>query len=236
MSSSNENAIRQTILIIEDDADTRDLLVVAFEAGGYRVLRSSTAEEGLVLLRTQRIAAVVTDYNLPGDTGATLIHRAMNQGLLDPTTTPTMMCTGYAYVQAPRGVSVVLKPIAPQKLVRDVKDALARAAGGEGNPATMVEHRVSGHDFVRAMLLAGYRFIGTTMGHALLAKGDKEVLVPHSEELADGVILALLQRAEMPPLQFIALLNRLGSRDTWADRGTSLPAEPVDGGPSRARR
>ncbi len=88
----------------------------------------------------------------------------------------------------------------------------------------IIEHRVSGYDFVRAMLLVGYRLIGTTLGHALLEKGGVELLVPQRDDLGEDVIVSLLQKASILPLQFIALLNRLGSRDTWPEQGEILPA------------
>jgi hypothetical protein len=87
----------------------------------------------------------------------------------------------------------------------------------------IVEHRVSGYDFVRAMQLGGYRLIGTTMGHALLEKGEREVLVPQRDALSEDELVSLLQCANVLPWQFVALLNRLGSRDTWPAQGGILP-------------
>jgi hypothetical protein len=87
-----------------------------------------------------------------------------------------------------------------------------------------VEHRVASYDFVRAMLLAGYRLVGTTLGHAVLEKGDQVLLVPQRDELPEDLIVALLQKADVQPMHFVALLNRLGSRDTWPEQGELLPA------------
>jgi hypothetical protein len=81
----------------------------------------------------------------------------------------------------------------------------------------VIGHRVSGYDFMRAMLLAGYRFVGTTMGNALLTKDDREILIPQRHDLTEEMVILLLAKANVGPLQFVALLNRLGSRDTWAE-------------------
>ncbi len=81
----------------------------------------------------------------------------------------------------------------------------------------LVEHRVSSFDFVRAMLLAGYQLIGTTMGHTVLEKWDQDLLVPQRDELPKD-----FQEAGVLPMQFAALLNRLGS-DTWPEQGEILP-------------
>ncbi len=76
------------------------------------------------------------------------------------------------------------------------------------------EYRISGHDFVRAMLLAGYRFVHSTPGGVVLRNDRTQLLVPKREQLEEPVVLALLATAGMPPLQLVNLLNRLGSRDT----------------------
>jgi hypothetical protein len=76
------------------------------------------------------------------------------------------------------------------------------------------EYRISGHDFVRAMQLAGYRFVCTTPEHAVLKNDRTQLLVPKRDHLEEPVVLALLETAGMLPLQLVSLLNRLGSRDT----------------------
>jgi hypothetical protein len=77
------------------------------------------------------------------------------------------------------------------------------------------ERRISAHDFVRAMLLAGYRLVGTTAtGRTLLTKDDVELWVAQRDELPEGVILTLLDQARMTPLFFVTLLERLGGRSS----------------------
>ena len=91
------------------------------------------------------------------------------------------------------------------------------------------EHRISGHDFVRAMLVAGYRLIGATGGRALLSKGEVELWVPQRAELPEEETLALLAKADMQPLRLVALLNRLESRDTWPAQGDGDVLALADG-------
>jgi hypothetical protein len=80
------------------------------------------------------------------------------------------------------------------------------------------EHKISGYDFVRAMLLVGYRLVGTTMGRAVLVKDDRRLHVPQEPALPEDLVLDLLREGGVTPLQFITLLNRLGSRDTWPEQ------------------
>jgi CheY-like chemotaxis protein len=62
---------RETVLLVEDEADLRDLLREALEAGGYRVL---VARDGLEALEVASghngsIDALVTDVIMPGLSG-----------------------------------------------------------------------------------------------------------------------------------------------------------------------
>ncbi|MGH7281334.1 MAG: hypothetical protein ACRELY_07430 [Polyangiaceae bacterium] len=82
----------------------------------------------------------------------------------------------------------------------------------------IVDHRVPTYDFSRAMMLAGYRFMGSAAGHVRLAKDAIELVVPESDDLPEQVILALLEKANIPPLQFVVLLSRLASRYTLAEQ------------------
>lgn len=75
-------------------------------------------------------------------------------------------------------------------------------------------HRISDYDFIRAMLLAGFRLTGTTMGSAVLEKGPIKLFVPQAEVLGEQLLDALLRDAHVLHAQFATLLNRLGSRDT----------------------
>ena len=64
------------ILLVEDDEDTRQLLAVALEAQAYEVTQAADAEEGLQALRTARFDMILTDYDLPGKTGAAMLREA----------------------------------------------------------------------------------------------------------------------------------------------------------------
>lgn len=121
---------RSTILIVEDDDDSRELMDFCFEDAGYRVLCAATADEALRLMRaTPGIDVLLTDYNFPGGDGGSLILRARGLGLVKDGT-PALICTAHWRVPVPPDVTLLHKPIAPDTLVRAVEMALdCRAAG-----------------------------------------------------------------------------------------------------------
>src|SRR5262245_39960296 len=75
-------SIRPRLLLVEDNDDTRALLAGARENDGWRVDEAPDALTGLDLLRRGRYDVLVADYDLPGRTGAAMIHDANGEGLL----------------------------------------------------------------------------------------------------------------------------------------------------------
>ena len=70
------------ILLVEDSDDLRGLMTLILEAEGYAVDSASTAEEGLRLLDSGAYDLVLSDYALPGRTGAWMLREALARQLL----------------------------------------------------------------------------------------------------------------------------------------------------------
>jgi len=68
--------------VVEDQADIRRLLVTALEIEGHHVDEAANAHEGLARLRAGRFDLVLTDYAMPGGTGAWMLEEAARDGLL----------------------------------------------------------------------------------------------------------------------------------------------------------
>ena len=102
-------AATRRILLVEDDEDTRQLLAVALTAQGYDLAQSGTAEEGLARLRSQRFDLVLTDYDLPGKTGAAMLREAHAGGLLEDAT--TLIVTAHPDPEGVDEATLVRKPL-----------------------------------------------------------------------------------------------------------------------------
>ncbi|EWH10019.1 two-component response regulator [Catenovulum agarivorans DS-2] len=73
------------ILIVEDEAVTRNTLTSLFEAEGYNVFSAENGEEMHTVLKTNEINLVVMDINLPGKNGLMLareLRENKNMGLI----------------------------------------------------------------------------------------------------------------------------------------------------------
>lgn len=67
----------RTILVVEDDADTRELACELLGALGHAASGSASAEHALGLLQEREIDVLFTDLNLPGLSGIELASRAL---------------------------------------------------------------------------------------------------------------------------------------------------------------
>jgi DNA-binding NtrC family response regulator len=113
------------VLVVEDHADTREVLCQLLAELGYIVAGVESAERGLHELRSRAYDVLVSDYWLVGgESGGWLIaqSRAQNVGV------PSLVCTGErAAPDVPSDVVVLRKPIDIGDLITHV-EKLAQAA------------------------------------------------------------------------------------------------------------
>jgi CheY-like chemotaxis protein len=80
------------ILVVDDDADTREGMCLALEINGARVTTADSADAALAALARERPQAMVSDIGMPGGTGLDLIRAVREQfGEL-----PAIAISGYA--------------------------------------------------------------------------------------------------------------------------------------------
>ena len=114
---SHEHAT--TILVVEDEAVVRDLLVAELEDVGYKVVAVDAGEEALSLLqdRTRRIDWLFTDIRLPGVVDG---WRVADEFRLSHPFRPIVYATAYAPEQARQqlqGSYFFRKPYRPAQIV-----------------------------------------------------------------------------------------------------------------------
>ncbi|MEP6823534.1 MAG: response regulator, partial [Ramlibacter sp.] len=84
------------ILVVEDDADVRRVIVECLGLIGYTVTEASNGAEGLEAIRNDKPDLLMVDYAMPDMTGAEVISRAREMvGSL-----PVILATGYADMAA----------------------------------------------------------------------------------------------------------------------------------------
>jgi DNA-binding response OmpR family regulator len=116
------------ILLVEDNDELRRLMRLALEIEGYRVEAVRSAEDGLRSLERERFDLLLTDYTLPGETGAWLLRAASEQQLLRGGT--ALVVT--AQPDAPeigRDVAVIEKPVNFDEFLPQIRAILAQGSG-----------------------------------------------------------------------------------------------------------
>jgi CheY-like chemotaxis protein len=63
------------ILIVEDDADSREMLAVLLAGRGYDITCAVDGEEALAVVEAERPALIITDISMPVMDGIDLIKR-----------------------------------------------------------------------------------------------------------------------------------------------------------------
>ena len=120
-----------TILVVEDEAAVRNLVLAALASEGYRLLPAASAEEALeVAARDGRtIDLLLTDANMPGIGGVelaarlTAIHPALRVVVMSGYTDGEVSVPG-----SKSPVSFMPKPFTPKELRLRIRDVLAKSA------------------------------------------------------------------------------------------------------------
>ncbi|MEW6263720.1 MAG: HD domain-containing phosphohydrolase [Thermodesulfobacteriota bacterium] len=119
---------RHTVLVVDDESSIVRLSKRILDRNGYRVITAESAEEARARLREQPIHLILTDINMPGESGLNLIASirdefketaaVMVSGIDDPITAGQALDLGvYGYI---------IKPFEPNELIINVANALRR--------------------------------------------------------------------------------------------------------------
>lgn len=118
------------ILIVEDEAAIREMLVFALQASGMDVIEASNAEQGWQLATTSAPDLVLLDWMLPGVPGVSLLTRLKSHEKLK--SVPVIMLTARAdeadQVQGFESGAddYVTKPFSPRTLIARIRALLRR--------------------------------------------------------------------------------------------------------------
>jgi cyclic di-GMP phosphodiesterase len=121
------------VLVIEDEAIVRGLIVEVLQDAGFETVEADRAEAGLELLSRNSVSLVISDIVMPGLSGLELLEtvRASHPSL------PVVLVTGagtygnLTQALANGASGIVVKPFAHADLVSAVQAALARARATE---------------------------------------------------------------------------------------------------------
>jgi CheY-like chemotaxis protein len=124
---TRDRSAHGTLVLVEDDDVVRRVLTVLLEAAGWEVMSAADGRAGLKLATRARPDVVVTDLRMPGLSGIELAQRL--EDALDGSSIPVLGITSDGSGLRDTAVrsrcfqQVLEKPLAPEQLLRAVRDA-----------------------------------------------------------------------------------------------------------------
>ena len=120
-----------SILIVDDERATREMVVELLREEGVEAHPAGSVDEALEALRQGRFEAILSDIQMPGKDGFTLLSELRERG----TTIPVILMTSFGTEEtahqavAAGALDCLLKPFARSALLESVHRAFeARAA------------------------------------------------------------------------------------------------------------
>lgn len=120
------------VLVVEDEAAIRELLLLTLRQGGFEPALATSAEEAVSEIRRELPAVLLLDLMLPGTSGLALAKRLRADARTR--TLPIIMVTARAEEQdRVQGLEIgaddyVVKPFSPKELVARIRAVLRRRA------------------------------------------------------------------------------------------------------------
>jgi DNA-binding response OmpR family regulator len=136
-----KSAFPKTVLIVEDDANTAELVALYLQREGFQTLTSGDGETGLYLAEHHRPDLVILDLMLPNIDGWEVCRR-----LRQTSNVPVIMLTARdEEIDRVAGLTLgaddyVVKPFSPRELVARVLAVLRRATKNEESPSPVLHH------------------------------------------------------------------------------------------------
>lgn len=115
----------KTILAVDDSGSLRQMLAFSLKAAGYSVIEAVDGQDGLNKAKRQSVDLVLTDQNMPGMDGLSLIKAL--RGMKNYQTVPILMLTTEsgsdmkAQGKAAGASGWLVKPFDPVRLTEVVK-------------------------------------------------------------------------------------------------------------------
>ncbi|MFO7788032.1 MAG: sigma-54 dependent transcriptional regulator [Halospina sp.] len=197
---------KQKILIVEDDGELREALVTTLEVKRYRVSEAASGEEALEKLASHPVDLVISDVQMPGMDGISLLAEIQRHhpGI------PVLLMTAYGRIEQAvsamqaGAVDYLAKPFEPQVLT----DIVARILGG---PASTGASRAIAEDAASRRMFQLARKVAATDSTVLICGESgtgKEVLARyiHDESSRASQPFVALNCAAIPENMLEAIL------------------------------
>jgi type IV pilus assembly protein PilB len=135
MRNQPASILKERVLVVEDSATIASVVKYFLELEGFEVLLAKDGNEGLEAARRDRPRVVVTDCNMPGMDGMTMV-RALRAEAHSRDIAVLMLTSDDRVEKETEALEAgvddyILKPVEPRRLAARVKSVLARSQRGQ---------------------------------------------------------------------------------------------------------
>ena len=136
---------RHTVLVIEDDRNTANLIALYLKRDGFRALTAADGQSGLAMAERHRPDLIILDLMLPKMDGWEVCRRLRRRSEI-----PVIMLTARGEeIDRVAGLTLgaddyMVKPFSPRELVARVKAVLRRSANPARTSQPLPRRRPSG--------------------------------------------------------------------------------------------
>ncbi|MGA2127052.1 MAG: response regulator [Xanthobacteraceae bacterium] len=120
----------KTILTVDDSASMRQMIKLTLSGAGYRVIEAADGTQGLAMARSNTVDMVLTDLNMPGMDGVSLVRELRKLGSY--TGVPIVLLTTESEAakkseaKAAGATAWITKPFQAEQLVSIAKKVLGQ--------------------------------------------------------------------------------------------------------------
>lgn len=135
MSNARNGVKRQTILIVEDDGDLREMLRLAL-AQRYDVIGFSNGEDLAALVESCEPELLILDINLPGGSGIDVCRRVRSRFKTLPVLFMSVNKDDRMFLKAfdAGGNAFIAKPFEMSEMLNQIDEFLNVTKRGQGKP------------------------------------------------------------------------------------------------------
>ena len=90
MTTPNPKLAGKKVLVVDDEADLRDILTFTLKRENLNVVQASNAEQAIAMIRSERPDIIISDIRMPGGDGYSLLKSLHLAG----SSTPIIIITG----------------------------------------------------------------------------------------------------------------------------------------------
>jgi DNA-binding NtrC family response regulator len=209
------------ILVVDDHADLAENIAEILQLAGHQTIIATSAEAALELIGREDVTALVTDYRLPGRSGADLIRELRRRG----SSIPAVVMSAYTdedtigHAEGAGAFDVLAKPVNVARLM-----ALVEQIGREGSVVLIVDdNQPLAENLAEALRSRGYHTeVSASAAEAIGRRLPvRAAVIDYRLPDATGVEVAERLRARDPRTRILfvsghhqELLARIGALDT----------------------